>query len=39
VVVTGRDFRWEPAGTPPPANPSGAAWEQVRVEIVAAAKR
>lgn len=38
IVVTGRDFRWEPAGTPPQANPSATAWEQVRVEIVAAAK-
>jgi hypothetical protein len=37
IVVTGRDFRWEAAGTAPPANPSGAAWEQVRVEIVASA--
>ena len=39
VVVTGREFRWEVAGTPLPTNPSGAAWEQVRVEIVAPAKR
>jgi hypothetical protein len=39
VVVTGRDFRWEPAGTPPPANSSGTAWEQLRVEIVVPAKR
>jgi hypothetical protein len=39
VVVTGREFRWEPAGTPPPSNPSGTAWEEVRVEIVAPAKR
>ena len=37
IVVTGREFRWEPAGTPPPANPSGTAWERVRVEIVAPA--
>lgn len=39
VVVTGRDFRWETVGTPPPSNPSGAAWEQVRVEIVPPARR
>jgi hypothetical protein len=39
VVVTGREFHWEPAGTPPPSNPSGTAWEEVRVEIVAPAKR
>lgn len=39
VVVTGHNFRWEPAGAEPASNPSGAAWEQVRVEIVAPAKR
>jgi hypothetical protein len=39
VVVTGRDFRWETAGTPAPSNPSGTIWEQVRVEIVAPVKR
>jgi len=39
VVVTGREVRWETAGEPPRSNPSGAAWEQVRVEIVATAKR
>jgi quercetin dioxygenase-like cupin family protein len=38
LVVTGREFRWEPAGTPPPMNSSGSPWEQVRVEIVAPAK-
>jgi len=39
IVVTGRDFRWEAAGTPLASNPSGTPWEQVRVEIVAPAKR
>jgi hypothetical protein len=39
VVVTGREFRWESAGTPAPSNPSGAAWQQVRVEIVPPANR
>jgi hypothetical protein len=39
VVVTGRDFRFEPAGTPPPSNPSSTAWQQLRVEIVAPARR
>jgi quercetin dioxygenase-like cupin family protein len=39
VVVAGRDFRWEPAATPPVSNSSGTAWEQVRVEIVAPVKR
>jgi len=38
VVVTGREFRWEPARTPPLSNPSGTAWEQVRVEIVSPIK-
>ena len=38
IVVTGQDFRWEPARASPPENPSGTAWEQVRVEIVAAVK-
>jgi hypothetical protein len=39
VVVAGRDFRWEPADTPPPTNPSATPREEVRVEIVAPAKR
>ncbi len=38
VVVTGRDFRFEPAGTPVASNPSGSDWEQVRIEIIAAEK-
>ena len=37
IVVTGHDFRWEAAGALPLTNPSGMAWEQVRVEIVAPA--
>jgi quercetin dioxygenase-like cupin family protein len=39
VVVTGREFRWEPPRSEPAANPSGTAWEQVRVEIVAPARK
>ena len=39
VVVTGREFRWENAGTPPLSNSSGTAWQQVRVEIVKPANR
>jgi hypothetical protein len=39
VVVTGREFRWEDAGAPSLSNSSGAAWEQVRVEIVPPARR
>jgi quercetin dioxygenase-like cupin family protein len=39
VVVTGREFRWEPAGSEPASNPSGTAWEEVRVEIVAPVKQ
>jgi hypothetical protein len=39
VVVTGREFRWEAAGTAPASNTTGSAWEQVRVEIVAPVKR
>jgi hypothetical protein len=35
IVITGRDFRWEAAHTPPLENVTGQAWEQVRVEIVA----
>jgi hypothetical protein len=39
VVVTGRDFRFEPAGTQPVANPSATPWQQVRVEIITSEKR
>ena len=39
IVVTGHDFRWEAAHTPPPENSTSAAWEQVRVEIVAPPSR
>ena len=39
IVVTGREFRWEPAHTPAATNTSATAWEQVRVEIVAAPNR
>ena len=39
VVVTGREFVWEPAGSEPQTNPSGNAWEQVRVEIVASSRK
>ena len=39
VVVTGREFRWEPAGNEPAMNASANAWEQVRVEIVAAPRK
>ena len=38
IVVTGREFRWEAAGTPPAENSSGVAWEQIRVEIAASAR-
>jgi hypothetical protein len=38
VVVNGREFGWEPAGTPPRANDTDTAWEQVRVEMIAPAK-
>ena len=39
VVVVGREFHWEPANTPPQANGGGNPWEEIRVEIVAPAKR
>jgi hypothetical protein len=39
VVVTGREFRWEPPNSELASNPSGTAREQVRVEIAAPPKR